>query len=149
MSALLGTVSILAFLVLLVLLIYYAVKKNPVWKKCLIGVIASFALLCYAISLPTPPPSAETTAPKVEHDPLSAFVMSQTFVEKQLKAPATAKFPLYSESKVTDLGDGKYKVDSYVDAQNSFGAMIRTNYTCTLKYVGDDKWQAEEVQLLE
>jgi hypothetical protein len=62
-----------------------------------------------------------------------AFVITQTFVEQKLKSPSTAKFPSFDFQSV-HLGNGKYKVTSYVDAQNSYGAKIRTNYQCTLKY---------------
>ena len=48
------------------------------------------------------------------------------------KAPATADFASYSDSAVVNKGDGTYIVVSYVDAQNSFGAKIRTRYTCTV-----------------
>src|SRR4030042_1131474 len=65
-------------------------------------------------------------------DKSGAFVMSQDFVKKQLKAPSTADFPWYDDSFVTDLGGGRYIVSAYVDAQNSFGAQIRSNYTCVL-----------------
>ena len=31
-----------------------------------------------------------------------------------------------------DLGGNRWKVSGYVDAQNSFGATVRTNWTVTL-----------------
>lgn len=114
------------------------------------GIIFGIAILMFAVvalstsgdkdtSKPAPPP-------KPEHDSISAFVMSQNFTKKQLKAPSTAKFPRYSEGRVADLGNGEYRVSSYVDAQNAFGAMIRTNYICKVKYVGNDKWQLLEFE---
>ncbi len=84
-----------------------------------------------------------------EPDAISAYVMSHQFMEDRLKAPATAKYPRYDKSFVNDLGEGRYTVDAYVDAENSFGAMIRTNYSCTLKYAGDDKWTLESINLDE
>lgn len=80
-------------------------------------------------------------------DPISAFVMSQSFVKDRLKAPATAEFPWYDESMVTPLGKEKYIVRSYVDAQNAFGALIRNNYTCRLAYQGNDKWLLEDITI--
>ena len=50
-----------------------------------------------------------------------------------LKAPSTSKFAPYSETHVLDLGNWQYRVQSYVDAENSFGAHIRTPYTCTVE----------------
>ena len=33
-----------------------------------------------------------------------------------------------------------YVVRGYVDAENSFGAMIRSNFTCEICDEGDDRW---------
>lgn len=75
--------------------------------------------------------------------------MSHDFVKNQLKAPSTAKFPWYDDSCVDSLGNSRYRVTSYVDAQNSFGAMLRSNYICELEYVGNDKWRCIKCTLLE
>lgn len=67
--------------------------------------------------------------------------MSQLFVKDALKAPSTAKFPVYSEDMVVDGGDGSFIVSAYVDAQNSFGAMMRSNYVCIMQYdKATDEW---------
>ncbi len=67
--------------------------------------------------------------------------MSQSFLKDRLKAPSTASFPWYSDSSVTVTheGAGVFTVRAYVDSRNSFGAMLRTRYTCKLKDKGDDK----------
>lgn len=87
--------------------------------------------------------------PSAEHDPIMACVMSQTFAKDRLKAPATAKFASYQESQVTDKGNGEYLVSSHVDAENSFGAKVRTKYICRLKYTGNNRWQMLEFRFLE
>ena len=79
---------------------------------------------------------------------IEAYVMAEVFVKRQLRAPATAKFAPFREAIVTDLGDGRFFVMAYVDAENTFGALIRTPFQVTLKYVGDDQWQAESVELI-
>ena len=66
-----------------------------------------------------------------------AYIWSQYYVKMHLKSPNSAKFPSQlwtNDVRVSYLGDGRYKVRSYVDSQNSFGAMIRTHYTCELQY---------------
>jgi hypothetical protein len=78
---------------------------------------------------------------------IEAFVMSQSFVEKMLKAPSTADFCSYSDATVTDLGDGRFRVSAYVDAQNSFGAKIRTNYTSVLKTTDGNRWMLESLHM--
>ncbi|UAM97739.1 hypothetical protein K8354_15790 [Polaribacter litorisediminis] len=57
-----------------------------------------------------------------------AAYSAQKFVEKQLKAPSTAKFPSLNKANIKKSND-VYEVSSYVDSQNGFGAMIRSNYT--------------------
>lgn len=49
-------------------------------------------------------------------------------VVAKLKAPSTATFPTYDQ--IGWLSETQAKVSGNVDAQNSFGAMIRQAYTC-------------------
>lgn len=63
-------------------------------------------------------------------------------VKARLKAPATAVF---GGEEVTP-GPSKYVAVGWVDAQNSFGARIRTLYLCTA-YRGSNEWLAPEVTL--
>jgi hypothetical protein len=85
---------------------------------------------------------APTNTPKPEHSATAAELMCQQFIEDRLKAPATAKYaPLGREGAVEFLGDSTYQVLSYVDSQNSFGAMLRTKYLCEVQYVENDRWK--------
>lgn len=61
-----------------------------------------------------------------------AWVCAQDVVQSSLKSPSTAKFCSYTDAKITSLGGEKYKIEGYVDAQNGFGATIRTRFTVTL-----------------
>jgi hypothetical protein len=80
-------------------------------------------------------------------DKMTAYFASQKFVKNRLKAPSTAKFPWFSEVVVKDLGGGRFSVSGYVDAQNSFGAQIRTNYTCVLKGADELNWTLESINM--
>lgn len=83
---------------------------------------------------------------------VTAFVMTQGFVEKKLKSPATAKFPSITDENVKTkyLGDCTHEVLAYVDSQNSFGALIRTRYYVKLQNVkGTDDWIASKIMLDE
>ena len=62
---------------------------------------------------------------------LAAHVMCQTFVKRRLKSPSTADFPGGVAGTITERGT--IVVTSHVDSQNSFGAMIRTNYVCEVR----------------
>ena len=66
-----------------------------------------------------------------------AYYICEQFVQGQLKAPATAQFPGRNQSKITGESDGGYLVMLPVDAQNSFGAMLRKSFVCSVKQTGD------------
>lgn len=84
--------------------------------------------------------------------PTMAYVMSQTFVKRGLKAPSTADFGSYSDSQVIPMPAGEsacsFLVRGYVDAQNSYGAMIRNNYIVTVSKVkGQDSWTGKDMSI--
>ena len=56
---------------------------------------------------------------------------AQTFVKQNLKSPSTAKFG--SNPSVRETSKNVFVVKSYVESQNSFGAMIREKYEVTLR----------------
>ena len=66
--------------------------------------------------------------------------MCQVFVKDNLKAPKTAEFPSYTNASVSVSGN-KYSVNSYVNSENSFGAMIRTNIICVVEPFSGDQWK--------
>ena len=70
-------------------------------------------------------------------DEIGASIVCEDFVKDRLKAPSTADFPSYSDYTITGSGDD-YTVEGYVDAENGFGAMIRTDWTCTVRAVDED-----------
>lgn len=61
----------------------------------------------------------------------AAGVSAQFHAEAFIKSPATADF---GHADVTDKGNGVYHVKNYVDSQNSFGATVRSRYSCTVTY---------------
>jgi hypothetical protein len=67
-----------------------------------------------------------------------AQIKCEEAVSANLKAPSTASFAPYSSTEILDLGKWMYRVHSYVDAENSFGAHIRTPYSCTVQCVAVD-----------
>lgn len=76
--------------------------------------------------------------------PIRASIMCENIIESQLVAPSTAEFASYNEQQIWTLGknsgtyENAYRVRGYVDAQNSFGAKIRTYYTCDISYNGGE-----------
>ncbi|WP_159619469.1 hypothetical protein [Arthrobacter zhaoguopingii] len=72
-----------------------------------------------------------------------AEAVCQQFIETRLKSPASAEF---SSTDVVELGD-TYKVTAVVDAQNSFGAMMRSSWTC--RVIWNDASEKYTLDLLE
>lgn len=112
--------------------------------KIIIGLIAIIIIMWLFHGNDSKPAALDVS--KLDVD---AYVMSEEFIKEKLKAPATADFPGGSDGRVKYLGDSTYLVTSYVDAQNSFGANIRSNYTAKIKYVGEDKWEPIDINLME
>lgn len=68
------------------------------------------------------------------YDKASYYIISKEIVKNGLKSPSTAKFP--SSSNCSMKKNGKLlTVSGYVDAQNSFGAKIRSNWTVQFKVI--------------
>lgn len=65
------------------------------------------------------------------HDDTEVWTCAMDAVKRELKAPSTAKFCKYTEAVITDLGNGKYRAEGWVDAENSYGATIRQNFIVT------------------
>ena len=82
-----------------------------------------------------------------EPDEIDAFVMSRQFVEKALKFPSTAEFCSFTDARIVDLGEGRFRVSAWVDSQNGFGATVRTQYVCVLSGEDSDTWTLENLEL--
>ncbi|MCO1336801.1 hypothetical protein MO867_20960 [Microbulbifer sp. OS29] len=79
---------------------------------------------------------------------LSAFSMAQAFTKRRLKSPKTADFSGWNDSVVVYQGDCIHTVQGWVDAQNSFGASVRTHYVAKLEYLKDeDKWHLHSLNM--
>ena len=87
------------------------------------------------------------TASAADHGPLSAEQMCRQFALDRLRAPSTARFASLGDADVTDHGGGRYRVQTHIDAQNAFGAMIRSRIDCTVRWVGGDEWRLEHLNL--
>ncbi|WP_085299276.1 hypothetical protein [Cognaticolwellia mytili] len=91
-----------------------------------------------------------------EPTPSYAFVHCMGFVESQLKSPSSADFSSYGNSNVTQLkqtrrggkNEIQYLVTGYVDAQNSFGAQIRNNYSCKVTGITGGRWILDKISML-
>ena len=79
----------------------------------------------------------------------AAYRTCRDAIRSQLRAPSTAEFPGAAISSARyDLGD-TVRVSSHVDAQNTFGAMLRTPWTCVVVYDGADRYRLVGAALRE
>ncbi|MCX8512555.1 MAG: hypothetical protein ORN83_12425 [Chthoniobacteraceae bacterium] len=123
---------------------------NPAVSVCAI-ILLGVVLFAYMINRSAPEPDGERTAvaakkPPVPTDPYDTNSSQETplatsqvlhlaehYVKQVLKAPSTAKFSKWVDNyhnKSYDDGITQYYVvQGWVDSQNSFGAMLRNNYT--------------------
>ena len=72
-------------------------------------------------------------------DEFDAQVVAESEVKENLKSPSTADFSPYSETTITNDGD-EWTVKGWVDAQNGFGAMIRSTYIVKFTMTGTDRY---------
>jgi hypothetical protein len=71
-------------------------------------------------------------------DEATAMANIKLAVESRLKSPSSASFP-FLDIQFKANADGTYRLDSYVDAQNGFGATIRGQYTAVVDKNGSLK----------
>ena len=96
-------------------------KSNLILYAVLLGVLLVVAFIC----------NKSVLGNKETSDfPDDARYACREYVKQSLKSPSTADFASKSEESLTVLSGDRVKVQSYVDAKNSFGAEIRTYYTC-------------------
>ncbi len=79
-----------------------------------------------------------------------AYEACKELVNDQLKAPRSASYPDYYDydGEVTVLrSEQTFSVASHVDAENSFGAEVRTRWTCSVTHTFPQQWQGSAVLL--
>lgn len=116
------------------------ITKIPTWstgRKFVVFLLVPIfiAVVVGMASSPTPAPvpkTAEEVAYQKKHDFAS---LAKINVEMMLKAPSTAKF---NTSPVVKEENGIYSISSWVDSENSFGAMIRSQWSVKAHYIGGD-----------
>jgi hypothetical protein len=101
---------------------------------------------------PQPETPENIAAKQADIDSIDARSWAKIYVEKSLKAPTTAKWPSGADFGVNQYMDKKgkvvkdvWEVSGYVDAQNSFGAMIRTQWYVKVKKIGNS-WILLEIK---
>ncbi len=120
-------------------------KDGIIGTVVLFGLIVAFVKFC----LPEERTPAQRAADTCSDQTL-AFYTSQTFVKRQLKAPATAEFPWSNEDGVSirEVKNCEFSVRAFVDSENGFGAKLRTNYSVDVRYdPAEETWYASNLSI--
>lgn len=82
-----------------------------------------------------------------------ACLVARQFVVEQVKSPSTAVFSPCHHPDSAVLGrldHPKWVVKGWVDAQNGFGAVVRSTYVLTMRYEADqDVWVLDNLGFME
>jgi len=100
----------------------------------LIVVILGYILSQGTGSTSTTTPTEPIVAGMYEDELYEIKALSEEYVKLGLKSPASAVFPSLDEWNFSRPYDPIVEISSYVDAQNSFGALIRSDFTIQIIY---------------
>jgi len=129
-------------------------KKAPEKKKsspngCLVAILIIIVFAVISQLMPDDNSEPEKSTKAIDnHSPGLAYITIEKLVKRDLKSPKTAEFPSYKEKlKHTKyIGSNTYKINSYVDSQNSFGALVRTKFSCEVVFTGGDNIRMKNLQ---
>lgn len=76
--------------------------------------------------------SGDDDSPEFTPSGGEAIRQCENNVADQLKSPATAEYDL----NATQSGGNEFEVTGTVDSENGFGAMLRSNVSCTVRFEG-------------
>ena len=74
-----------------------------------------------------------------------AYGACQGFARTQLKAPGEVTFAPIRRRTVRRYADGRVLVRSHADAANAAGRMVEFRVSCTLRPLGGDRWDLENL----
>lgn len=114
------------------------------------GVLLTLITIGGMVYLLSDAPRSSVRPKTDEEHARTACYMAQEYVKTALKAPKSAEFgDCYSQTSVALVGVTplRYYITGYVDAQNSFSAMIRTRYVAEVEQVDATKGTWRLVQL--
>lgn len=87
-----------------------------------------------------------TSAKKQTDDYFFACTAAENEVEKQLKSPSSAQFPICSKMDIDNNGN-VWTIKSYVEAQNSFGATVKNDFTVKIEILGGNKYSVKYIDV--
>jgi len=124
-------------------------KSGLLWPALFAAVSGGFLYLVMLLPGASPEYTSAETPDECGNE-LTAYVMAQAPVKDLLKSPASADFPSFSASGVRSVrtAECQFSISAYVDAQNDFGAQVRTPFQATMTTDGE-RWSVASVRLSE
>lgn len=112
-------------------------------KAAMIWIGGFFASIFLFIFINIPDNNADQYVDKHE-----ATVQAERFVEEKLKSPKSAKFSGITETNSIEKGIDEWEVTGWIEAANSFGADIRSNYKVIMKVNTDNgEWTVKDIYI--
>lgn len=114
-----------------------AKKKMGSFKKFVAGTFALIVLIAVISAVSNS--NTSTTTPATNSTPTqsdretTSIVFAEKVIKDTLKAPSTAKFVDVKAYELTNEKD-VWAINGFVDSQNSFGAVIRSQWEVQLDY---------------
>ena len=109
-------------------------KAGKIPAGCTAGILAAVgAVILYSVV------AMQQDSGVSGNDEIAAWTMCELAVKDKLKSPSSASFPWAGAKDFTEsLGEGRYRVRAYVDSQNTFGAMVRSQFVCEVEHSGGE-----------
>ena len=119
-------------------------EKDPTFGEMILGLLVLAAIIGGVYYWFSTRESEQQTPQQVQREinlkrMAAATLTARDAISDALKAPSTATFSDYDETEVGRLKgtENQWVVRGYVDAENSFGAKIRTNYQVIVEFEPD------------
>lgn len=131
--------------------IFFNLRKmnKPQKKHKIVGNVLAIIFIVFVFQFCS---SLLEGTPEAEEEVLldMAVIASENYVRPLLLSPSTAEFARIKDRSIK-LDEETYVVSSYVDSQNGFGAMIRTEWKSEIRFLGGDKYEDSSwrLELLE
>lgn len=121
---------------------YHKPLRYSIWFWLLIAG-ASVLVVTFLVNTFTEQRQDSSTVESGDDLRRDAYTECKVAVLGYLKSPGSADFPWYEPAFVTDLRP-TFLVNAYVDAENSFGASVRTPWSCSVSNSGG-RWVVNSV----
>lgn len=121
--------------------------KKTLWEKrhWFVFIIVGIAIVFFVVLL-IKTNTGSKSKDSYGHDKFDAIAAAEHVVKDNLKSPSSAKFCSSDECKVK-RDKNTWTVSGWVDADNSFGASIRNDFTVKITFTGKEKYTIDSCSI--